>query len=57
MSAKSDVTIFALTLEYIGRIRQPRCSGNLVRITAQIYNGFEDYEKLGKAVLALPSVR
>lgn len=28
-----------------------------IRITAQIYNGIEDYEKLGKAVLALRSNR
>jgi isopenicillin-N epimerase len=26
-----------------------------LRITAQIYNGIEDYEKLGRAVLALRS--
>jgi isopenicillin-N epimerase len=28
-----------------------------LRITAQIYNGIEDYEKLGRSVLALRSVR
>jgi hypothetical protein len=50
MSAKSALTIFALTLKYMGRIRH--VLEIWLRITAQIYNGIEYYEKLGKAVLA-----